>query len=154
MVKLSEEKLCQLKQFKTLNIHPELVKDELFISNYFFDPNDFMQVKYEMLRHIITDHWSIIKATTNFGISRPTCYKLNNNFQKYGLNALLTNKRGPKTNSKLTPEIIDFIKYQKEKQKLTWNEIIKVIKNTFNVNLHLRTVQQITNLFVKKNHYH
>ena len=28
MIKLSEEKLLQLKRFKTLNIHPELIKDE------------------------------------------------------------------------------------------------------------------------------
>lgn len=36
MVKLSEDKLFQLKQFKTLNMHPELIKDELFINNVFF----------------------------------------------------------------------------------------------------------------------
>lgn len=154
MVIASEEKLFQLKQFKTLNIHPELVQDELFVNNDFFDPNDLMQVKYEMLRHITIDHWSIIKATETFGISRPTCYKLSTNFQRYGLNSLLPDKPGPKTNSKLTPEIIDFIKYQKKKQQLNWNQIIIVIKDKFNVKLHLRTAQQITAEFVKKNHYH
>ncbi len=154
MVTVPEEKLFQLKQFKTLNIHPELVKDELFVNNDFFDPNDLMQVKYEMLRHITTDHWSVTKAKETFGISRPTCYKLNTNFQTQGLNSLLPEKRGPKTNSKLIPEIVDFINYQKNKQLLTWNQIIIVIKDKFNVSLHLRTAQQITNTFVKKNRYH
>lgn len=117
---------------------------------FFFDPNDLMQVKYEMLRHITTDNWSIIKVTKTFGISLTTCYKLNINFQKLGLSSFVPDKRGPKINLKLTAEIIDFIKHQKSKRVLTWNEIIIIIKDKFNVNLHLRTAQQVMNNVVKK----
>ena len=39
-----------LKEHGCLNPHAETVRDELFVSNAFFDPRDLLQVKYEMLR--------------------------------------------------------------------------------------------------------
>ena len=39
-----------LRRHGSLHPHPELVRDEMFCKDDFFDPQDAVQVKYEMLR--------------------------------------------------------------------------------------------------------
>ena len=46
-------KTAALRRHSSLNPHPEKVRDELFLSNAFFDPCDIVQVKYEMLRRVL-----------------------------------------------------------------------------------------------------
>src|SRR5438445_13598237 len=53
----------------TLNPHPEAVRSELFHTD-FFDPYDFAQVAYEMLRSASVDEDSVAKEFCRFGISR------------------------------------------------------------------------------------
>ena len=65
-----------LKAHKTLNAHPERVRDELFQTNEFFDPNDIVQLKYEMLRRVQLDGWTVTAAVQAFGFSRPSFYKI------------------------------------------------------------------------------
>src|SRR3989442_555846 len=48
-------KLQALRQHGTLNLHPQAVTDELFVSEEFFDARDLVQVKYEMLRRVEND---------------------------------------------------------------------------------------------------
>ena len=45
----ADAKTRSLKQHGCLNPHAERVRDELFLSNAFFDPRDLVQVRYEML---------------------------------------------------------------------------------------------------------
>ena len=48
-----QQKRQILRQTGTLNPRADQVTDELFSGSDFFDPNDLLQVKYEMLRREI-----------------------------------------------------------------------------------------------------
>ena len=57
---MSDEKLAILRQSHTLHPHPEEVRDPLFTSGSpFFDPRDLVQVKYELLRRVRVDGYSV-----------------------------------------------------------------------------------------------
>ena len=64
-----DTKTDALRQHGCLHPHPEKVTDELFVSSEFFDPRDLVQVKYEMLRRVRTDGYSISHSATSFGLS-------------------------------------------------------------------------------------
>jgi transposase len=84
--------------------HPEAVADPLFRGGAFFDPNDLVQVKYEMLRSVEKDRRAVVEAAEAFGLSRPVYYVTRELFNREGLPGLLPRKRGPKRPHKLTEE--------------------------------------------------
>ena len=84
--------------------HPEAVADPLFRDGAFFDPNDLVQVKYEMLRSVEKDGRAVVEAAEAFGLSRPVYYVTRELFSREGLPGLLPRKRGPKRPHKLTEE--------------------------------------------------
>jgi len=93
----------------TLNPTPEKVHDHLFQSSAFFDPDDALQVKYEMLRRVERDGHSVTQAAKDFGFSRRHFYDLQHQFAAQGFPGLVPKKRGPKGAPKLTDDIMDFI---------------------------------------------
>ena len=78
-----------LKRYGTLNPHPDGVTDPLFQTGDFFDPDDLVQVKYEMLRRVRVDKQSVSQSASAFGFSRPTYYQAEDDFQREGLAGLL-----------------------------------------------------------------
>jgi transposase len=86
--------------------HPQDVTDSLFRDSAFFDPNDLVQVKYEMLRGVERDGRAVVEATEAFGLSRPVYYVTRDLFNRAGLPGLLPRKRGPKRPHKLTDEAL------------------------------------------------
>ena len=84
--------------------HPEAVTDPLFGDSAFFDPNDLVQVKYEMLRSVQKEGRAVVEAAQAFGLSRPVFYVTQALFQREGLPGLLPRKRGPKRPHKLNDE--------------------------------------------------
>ena len=84
--------------------HPEAVTYPLFRDGAFFDPNDLVQVKYEMLRSVEKDGRAVVEAAEAFGLSRPVYYVTRELFNREGLPGLLPRKRGPKRPHKLTEE--------------------------------------------------
>ncbi|MDE2448612.1 MAG: helix-turn-helix domain containing protein [Gammaproteobacteria bacterium] len=85
---------------------PEAVTDPLFRDSAFFDPNDLVQVKYEMLRSVERDGRAVVEAAESFGLSRPVYYVARDLFNREGLPGLLPRKRGPKRPHKLTEETL------------------------------------------------
>jgi transposase len=85
------------------------VRDPAFREGEFFDPRDLVQVKYEMLRRVRSDGRSIAEAAANFGLSRPTFYKAQVDFERDGLAGLLPAKRGPRGPHKLTGKAMAFV---------------------------------------------
>ena len=65
-------KLRALQESGTANPHAHAVQDPAFVDSDFFDSHDLIQVRYEMLRRVRTEGQSVTKATTLFGVSRPT----------------------------------------------------------------------------------
>src|SRR5919198_53378 len=85
----------------TLNPNPEAVLDEQFATGGFFDAQDIVQVKYEMLRRVANGH-SIAETIRAFGFSsRQAFYRARAAFQESGLAGLVPIKRRPKKNSPL-----------------------------------------------------
>ena len=80
----------------TLNPAPEKVHDSLFQSHTFFDPQDAIQVKYEMLRRVEKDGRSVTQAARDFGFSRRHFYDLQQQFAEHGFEAFVPKQRGPK----------------------------------------------------------
>src|SRR5260370_42025513 len=57
-----QQKRQTLRRHGTLNAQPESVTQPLFQNSDFFDPDDLLQVKYEMLRQVHADQNSISEA--------------------------------------------------------------------------------------------
>lgn len=58
-----------LRKVKALNLHPEKVKAEIFHTHPFFDPEERVQVKYEMLRARQVGGGALGKTCSEFGFS-------------------------------------------------------------------------------------
>ena len=82
-----------LKQQGTFNRRSESVHAPLFDTTAFFDPEDLVQVKYEMLRRVQVEQDSVTESASAFGFSRLTFYQTKQAFQREGLNGLTPHKR-------------------------------------------------------------
>jgi transposase len=132
-----------LRRHGTLNPEPESVTDPLFHGNDFFDPNDLVQVKYEMLRRVHVDNNSISESARAFGLSRPSFYQAQAAYQFDGVFGLLPHKRGPQGGHKLTGEVIEFLTQQRAEQPAqTPEQLANAVQNRFHVQVHPRTIQR------------
>ena len=95
-----------LREHGACHPHPQAVTDPLFRGSAFFDPNDLVQVKYEMLRSVAKEGRAVVDATQAFGLSRPVYYVTSDLFKREGLPGLVPRKRGPKRPHKLTDEAL------------------------------------------------
>ncbi|MBC8426799.1 helix-turn-helix domain-containing protein [bacterium] len=124
-----------------LHPQPDQVADELFRDSPFFDPRDCVQVKYEMLRRVRVDGYTVSRAATSCGLSRPTYYKTRDAFERDGLPGLLPEKKGPKRAHKLTPEVLEFAEAELEAQPgLTPKELARRIRERHGVEVHPKSI--------------
>ena len=100
-----EEKQRRLRQQATLNPRPEAVTHPLFRDSEFFDSNDLLQVKYEMLRVVSVEKRPVSESAKVFGFSRPSFYQAQAAFAQSGLAGLIPQKPGPRSGHKLTPTV-------------------------------------------------
>src|SRR3954451_6235476 len=136
-------KIQTLRQQGVLNPHPDAVTDPLFQTDDFFDPQDLMQVKYEMLRRVEIDKASVTDAAAVFGLSRPAFYQAQHAVAQQGLAGLIPRKRGPHGGHKLTPAILEFVLRQRsDSPSLTIAELITRIQQRFGVAVHRRTIER------------
>jgi transposase len=149
--KKEDPKLASLKQTGALNPHPEKVQDTLFSSNEFFDARDLLQVKYEMLRRVKEDGWSISQASSVFGFSRPSFYQAQSDFDHAGLSGFIPQQRGPRAPHKLSGEVMDFIdQVRLQEPRITTLALITRIKAKFGIDVHRRTIERATRQAKKK----
>jgi len=64
-----------LAQQGLLNPATEAVRNERFLNDAFFDPDDLVQVRYEMLRSVRSGELPATVAALAFGVSRATYYQ-------------------------------------------------------------------------------
>lgn len=76
--------------------HPR-VTDPLFAIDGFFDPRDLLLVKYEMLRRVRVDRWSVARAARGAALSRTAWYDAMRRWERCGLVGLLPDSPGPRT---------------------------------------------------------
>jgi transposase len=139
----TDPKLTSLAQTGTMNPHAQEVQDAAFVDSDFFDPRDLVQVRYEMLRRVRTEGQAIADVATCFGVSRPTFYKVQADFEREGLAGLLPVKRGPHGPHKITDEIMDFIEETRATDEgLDTQVLVERITQRFGLVVHRRTVER------------
>lgn len=126
-----------------MNPSPEKVSDPKFREGEFFDPRDVVQVKYEMLRRVSVESVSVIDATVQYGVSRPTYYQAKASFDEAGLAGLVPKKRGPRGPHKLQGKILAFAqKRQVPGEPVRARELAELIRREFSVDIHPRTLER------------
>jgi transposase len=141
--KKNGKKIALLQGQGAFHFRAAKVTHQLFLENEFFDPHDMVQVKYEMLRWVHTREGSIKEAAKIFGLSRPSFYQAQTAFEQNGLSGLVPQKRGPKNRSKLSKEILTFVREMIEQDRsLTISNIVCLIKKQFDVDIHARSVSR------------
>ena len=140
-----------LRREGTLNPHPEAVRDPLFTGSGFFDPEDGVQVKYEMLRRVRVGGQSVQATAAGFGVSRPTWYEAQAAFDGGGVAALVPRKRGPRGPHKLRGEALQFVLGQVTPgEPLRAPELAEAIQRQFSVTVHPRTIERALGRSKKK----
>lgn len=136
-------KLRTLRDSGTLNPGADAVTDPAFKGSDFFDPHDLVQVRYEMLRRVRTEGQSITDTVERFGVTRPTFYKAQADFDRAGLVGLLPAKRGPHGPHKVTDEVQAFIEQERLRDPtLGGPALTQRIEQHFGLAVHRRTVER------------
>ena len=135
----------------TFNPRAAQVRHPLFQTSAFFDPEDLLQLKYETLRALAVEHCPLAQAARDFGLSRPTIYEAQTQFQQQGLAGLLPHKRGPKAAHKLTGELLEYLQEQALAEPgVKAAELAQRVRRRYAVQLHPRTIQKALQSRVKR----
>ena len=133
-----------LKSEGTLHPNPERVRTELVAQSPFFDANDLMQMKYEMLRSVSADQQPAAAAARTFGLSRVAYYHARRQYESHGLAGLLPGRRGPKHPHKFNPAVMAFVEAQLAATSgpADWSLLSQQIKARFETQVHPRSVER------------
>ena len=139
----AESKRRALQTTATFNPRAAAVRHALFQKSDFFDPRDLLQLKYETVRAVQVEGYSIAQAAAEFGLSRPTIYQAQAQLEQAGLPGLLPHKRGPKQPHKLTMPVQQFLGELRAGQPgLSVGELARRVRQRFRVTLHPRTIEK------------
>lgn len=119
---------------------PEAVTAELFGSDPFFLAIDKVQVKYEMLRGVVVEGETVVAAAAAHGYSRAEFYLVQAAFAERGMAGLVDERRGRKGPTKLTGEIVAFLRTAPIER--SGAELAADVEARFDVSLHRRTVER------------
>jgi transposase len=132
-----------LAKYGLLNPRSAAVRDELFERYEFFDARDLLQAKYEMVRRVQKDGWTVTQAAKTYGFSRPAYYEVQQELKKSGLPGLIPKRRGPKSPHKLSDEVMNFIEQALGKdQNLKASVLATMIADHFHLTVHPRSVER------------
>lgn len=147
----TQTKRQALEASGTFNPRSAKVRHPLFQQSEFFDPHDLLQLKYETLRALKAGGYSIAKAASDFGLSRPTIYQAQAIFAEKGVEGLLPHKTGPKHPRKLTPEVRQHLQeLEKAQPEIGAAELARRVRQRFNVELHPRTIEKALHAKAKR----
>jgi len=136
-------KLKALTASRTLNPHPAAVTDPVFVAGEFFDARDLLQVKYEMVRQVETEHVPVAAAAAAFGFSRQSVYTARQALARGGMAALAPGKPGPKGGHKLTEAVLDHLAgVLADDPDLTSKQLAATVSEQFGVTVHPRSVER------------
>jgi len=126
-----------------LRTNPDAVTDALFQTGDFFDADDLVQIKYEMLRRVRVDKQSVSQSASAFGFSRPTYYQAEEDFRRDGLYGLLPEKRGPRRGHQLTPDILNFaVRLRATDPAVRATDVATAIRERFGITAHPRSIER------------
>jgi transposase len=138
-----DEKQRVLRQYSTLNPRPDALTHPLFRDSDFFDPRDLLQVKYEMLRLVSVEKQPVSGAAKAFGLSRPSFYQAQADFELSGLAGLIREKPGPRSGHKLTPAVMEFLtRTRVADPSMRPERLARLVKKNFGVQVHPRSIER------------
>ena len=134
----------RLQQAGTLNATPEKILDPMFtVAGDFFDAQDLLQVRYEMIRLVRTEHATLAEAAKRFGVSRPTCFRMTKAFDRGGLQGLIPAPRGPRGPHKITPQVLEFVvEYKSRHGRVGARRLVPLIEERFGITVHPRGLEK------------
>ena len=132
----------RLRQLGVLNPRPEAVRASWFAAAGFFDPEDLLQVKYEMLRHAREGGATKAQAAELFGLSRPTYYQAESAFEREGLFGLLPKARGPRSAHKLTDEVMQLLHEQQRAGVTGARSLARLAQQRLGLRVHPRSIER------------
>lgn len=136
-------KADRLRELGALNPQPQRVHAAWFDSAGFFDANDLVQVKYEMLRHARQDGVTKAEAASLFGLSRPTFYLAEAAYARDGISGLLPQARGPKSPHKLTPEVMTVIdEHHHGTGPIQARALAQLVRKQLGISVHPRSIER------------
>ncbi len=137
------KKRQRLQDSGTLNPNAEQVTDELFQQYAFFDSEDLVQVKYEMLRCVEKEGRSVSQAARDFGFSRRHFYVIQRQFAERGFQGLVPEKRGPRGAHKLDAAVMAFVRQAlDEDPSLKAPALARLIQAQFHRQVHPRSIER------------
>jgi transposase len=138
-----DPKVEALRAARSLNPHPEAVRDAAFSESAFLDARDLVQVKYEMVRRVRLQGEPVTSAAAAFGFSRPSFYQAQAALQAGGLQALVPARPGPRRAHKLTAEVMGFLRARLEADpSLRAPALAALVAERFGVRVHPRSVER------------
>jgi transposase len=141
----NQDKRRALRAQGALNPTPEKVVAEQFHTHpEFFDSEDRLQVRYELLRAPARGDMTVAEACRVFGVSRQTFYTLRRAFEARGIAGLAEGKRGRKGPLKASVEVVEFVRSAKaEDPSVSGAELARRVGQRFGIDLHRRTVERL-----------
>ena len=148
---IAQAKPQALRDSGTFHAGHAKVRHVLFQNSEFFDPQDLPQLKYETLRALKKDGYSVAKAAREFGLSRPTICQSQTHFEARGLAGLLPAKPGPKAPHKLTAEVLAYLKeLARAEPPLKARQLAARVRQRFKFKVHPRTIEKALKSKVKR----
>lgn len=139
----AEAKTEYLRRWGSLNPHPQTITDEHFLREEFFDSRDLVQVKYEMLRRVQVEGWSVTRAAAAFGFSRVAFYQIQTAFAREGLPGLLAKPKGPQRAHKLSDRVMAFLHEQGAAvPKIRASDLARRVQERFGLSVHPRSIER------------
>ena len=137
-------KVSTLRHQHALNPRPDRVRDPAFTSgNPFFDAQDLVQVKYEMLRRVREDGQRVSEVSATFGFSRPSFYEAQAAFEESGLPGLLPRRPGPRRAHKLSEAVLDVLEAAlSEQPRRNSTDLAHLVEARFGLSVHPRSVER------------
>lgn len=139
----TSDKAQRLRQHRAFYRAFRKVSDPLFRDSDFFDPRDIVQVKYEMLRRVLVEGWTVTETVSCFGLSRQSFYDSLRAFEEMGLNGLVPLKRGPRGPHKFTAKVESVVREAlRENPGRGPTELARIVEEELKVSLHPRTISR------------
>ncbi len=136
------DKESRLRKSNTFNPKRDKIKDSIF-KDEIMDPQDLLQVRYEMVRAIEYDNKPIGEVSSAYGVSVTTARRYIDDLKKGGLKALVPGPKGPAGPSKLKKEASDFIdNYHKNNPKAGGAKIHAALEAKLRLGISKRTVER------------
>lgn len=134
-----------LQRARCLHPTPDRVQDPRFVEDRdFFDPNDSVQVKYELLRSCHVEGCDVASASARFGFSRTTFYNVYRAFLQGGIAGLLPGPSGRPRPLKLNDYVLGYLISEKAKDpRLPASQMVERLWSRYQVCLSERMIQSV-----------